>query len=80
MGMRMPGCKTGRMSALRFSFLPSRHLDTALTTLCPPRDDTFAFNERHDHILTITATSYGRTGRIPYDLDGLNYNDNARCT
>jgi len=67
------------MSALRFSFLPSRHRDTALTTLCPPRDDTFAFNERHDHILTTTATSYGRIERIFNDLDGLGYNDNARC-
>lgn len=70
----------GWMFALRFSFRLSRHRDTALTTLCPPRDDTFAFTERHDHVLTTMATSYGRNGRILCDLDGLEFNDNASCT
>lgn len=63
-----------------FIFHLHGNCDTALTTLCPLRDDTFAFTERHDHVLTTTATSYGRTGRILHDLDGLEFNDNARCT
>jgi hypothetical protein len=63
------------MFTLRFSFLLSWHRDTALTTLCPLRDDTFAFDERHDHTLTTTATLYGCSGRIPYGLDGFRFND-----
>lgn len=35
----------------RLSFWISPAWRIPLTTLCPFRDDTFAFNERHDHVL-----------------------------